>query len=124
MRTSTAGRQPIFLDVQLGRIVVSCLRHLHECGCGKPGFRGHAGPFAWLFRLTGESALDKVMHSLKRHSARTVNLRRGVAGASVWQDGYFDRALRAEEDIRAVARYIVANPLRAKLCRHVGDYPL
>jgi hypothetical protein len=24
----------------------------------------------------------------------------------------------------AVARYIVANPLRAGLCRHLGDYPL
>ena len=43
---------------------------------------------------------------------------------TVWQPGYFDRALRAEEDVREVARYIVANPLRASLCQYIGDYPL
>ena len=42
----------------------------------------------------------------------------------VWQKGYFDRALRYEEDLKAAARYIIANPLRAGLVAQVGDYPL
>ena len=29
-----------------------------------------------------------------------------------------------DEDMRAMARYIVANPLRASLVEHIGDYPL
>ena len=37
---------------------------------------------------------------------------------------HHDRALRRDEDLLAVARYIVANPLRAGLVRRVGDYPL
>jgi REP element-mobilizing transposase RayT len=40
-----------------------------------------------------------------------------------WMPGYHDRALRREENIVVVARYIVANPLRAGLVRRVRDYP-
>jgi hypothetical protein len=42
----------------------------------------------------------------------------------MWQKGFHDRAIRREEDLRAVARYIIANPLRAGLVRRVHDYPL
>jgi len=41
----------------------------------------------------------------------------------VWQKGFHDHALRQEEDLRQVARYIVANPLRAGLANNIGDYP-
>ena len=44
-------------------------------------------------------------------------------GTSVWQRGFHDHALRQEEDLRRVARYIVANPLRAGLAKNIGDYP-
>jgi len=36
---------------------------------------------------------------------------------------YHDRALRREYDVVRVARYIIANPLRAGLVDKVGDYP-
>ena len=42
----------------------------------------------------------------------------------VWQQGFHDRALRREDDLVKVARYVVANPLRAGLVRKYGDYPL
>ena len=41
----------------------------------------------------------------------------------VWRSGYYDRAIRCEEQIKTAARYIVANPLRAKLVDRVGNYP-
>jgi putative transposase len=41
----------------------------------------------------------------------------------LWQPGYFDRALRKEDDRLAVARYLVANPLRAGIVQRIGDYP-
>ena len=41
----------------------------------------------------------------------------------LWQEGYFDRVLRPGDDAQAVARYIVANPLRAGLVRRPEDYP-
>ncbi|KPC24144.1 Uncharacterized protein ABJ99_1024 [Pseudomonas syringae pv. cilantro] len=43
---------------------------------------------------------------------------------TLWQSGYHDQAVRSEQDMVGLARYIVANPLRAGLVKKVGDYPL
>lgn len=44
-------------------------------------------------------------------------------GSRLWQPGFHHRALRAEDDLLAVARYVVANPIRAGLSRSFGGYP-
>ncbi len=44
-------------------------------------------------------------------------------GESLWQPGYHERVLRDDEGTEAVARYILANPVRAGLTRELGDYP-
>ena len=41
----------------------------------------------------------------------------------LWQRGYYEHVLRDDEDMFGVARYIVENPLRAKLVSNVLDYP-
>jgi REP element-mobilizing transposase RayT len=41
----------------------------------------------------------------------------------LWQEGYDDRFLRADEATLDVVAYIVANPIRAGLCKDVRDYP-
>jgi putative transposase len=45
------------------------------------------------------------------------------ARAKLWQRGYFDRILRADEDTPSVARYILENPVRAGLVPQPLDYP-
>ena len=42
----------------------------------------------------------------------------------IWQPGYFERVLREEDDARILARYIVNNPVRARLVESPADYPL
>ena len=42
----------------------------------------------------------------------------------IWQKGFHDRAMRRDEDIRAVARYMVMNPIRAHIVSRIWDYPL
>ncbi|MBO6279729.1 MAG: transposase, partial [Pseudomonas sp.] len=42
----------------------------------------------------------------------------------IWQRGYHDRAVRQEEDIKNIARYIIKNPIRSQLTSRIGDYPL
>jgi hypothetical protein len=59
---------------------------------------------------------------LKGASACQVNAALGRHGAA-WQKGFYDRALRSDEDVVVVARYIVANPLRNGLVERIGDYP-
>ena len=41
----------------------------------------------------------------------------------LWQEGYYERVLREEDDARALARYVVNNPLRAGLVTTPADYP-
>lgn len=42
----------------------------------------------------------------------------------LWQRGYYDRVLRLDEDPRAVAAYIVMNPVRAGLVPRPEDHAL
>jgi REP element-mobilizing transposase RayT len=54
---------------------------------------------------------------------RTGRAHRAACGGRLWQEGFFDRVLRDEESTIDVARYIVANPIRAGLCTNIRDYP-
>jgi hypothetical protein len=44
------------------------------------------------------------------------------AQARLWQENYFERTLREEDDCLGVAAYILGNPLRAGLCDRFGNY--
>lgn len=76
----------------------------------------------WLLQLGERDSLRRVVNRLKSASARYVNRVRATSGG-VWAKTFHDHGLRREEDLQAVARYIIANPLRAGLVRRIGDYP-
>ncbi len=44
-------------------------------------------------------------------------------GQRLWQHGYYDRVLRNDESTREVARYVLANPVRAGLVGTPEEYP-
>ncbi len=100
------------------------MRHLtHEQEIENLAFVIMPDHLHWLLALRDGAKLSQVMHALKGYSAFRINQslqRRGP----IWQSGYHDRALRRDEDLLAMARYIVANPLRAGLVQKLGDYPL
>ena len=118
----TRERMPVFHSWQLGRQVVHVLQRETEsantlCYVVMPDH------VHWLMQLTGRKALSSVVRTVKAASAMRINLIRG-SREPLWQKGFHDHALRGEEDIRALARYVVANPLRAGLVERIGDYPL
>jgi hypothetical protein len=41
----------------------------------------------------------------------------------LWQAGYYERILRDDDAPRAIARYIIANPVRAGLVTSPLEYP-
>jgi putative transposase len=41
----------------------------------------------------------------------------------LWQPRYYDHIVRAEEDLRAIAEYIVNNPVRKGLVKRAEDWP-
>ncbi|AWY41750.1 transposase [Pseudomonas putida] len=119
----THERQPIFNDLYVGRLVVNEFRRAHEAGyVTSIAWVVMPDHFHWLVELHNGD-LPKLMQATKARSTRHINQKRNLS-APIWQKGYFDRALRREEDLKAAARYIIANPLRAGLVDHIGDYPL
>jgi putative transposase len=79
--------------------------------------------FHWLMALNEARDLSTIVANVKSLSAKILNQQMHRSGP-VWQAGFYDRAIRRSEDLADVARYIVANPLRAKLVRSIGEYPL
>ena len=120
--TVTHRREPIFSDFRLGRSVVSTLRDASS-SAETLAYVVMPDHLHWLMQLKEGQELSSVIRFVKGRSARRINSLRERSG-SVWAKGYFDQALRAEDDLKDFARYIVANPLRAGLVRSVGDYPL
>ena len=76
----------------------------------------------WMVQLGTKTSLSHSVNRLKSASARRLNQYLGREG-SVWANAFHDRALRREDDLKAMARYVVANPLRAGLVEKVGNYP-
>jgi putative transposase len=119
----TFDRRAVFSDVALGHRVISQFRRT----CAKTKFailayclmpdhahllvegRSERSDFRGLIKSLKQS-------SGQRHASRTKR--------RLWQEGYWDRVLRPDDDAKKVARYIVENPVRAGLVRCAADYPL
>ena len=116
-------REPVFSDWRAGRLVVDQFRQAQtERYADSLAWVVMPDHFHWLVELQN-STLAQLMLATKSRSARAINAYLGRSGR-FWQKGFHDRALRREENLLAAARYIVANPLRARLVRRVQDYPL
>lgn len=125
LTTVTANREPLFSNFQLGRIVIRSMRHHHDAGyINSLAFVVMPDHVHWLVQLNDRYTLPALMRSFKGYTSKQVNEFYKKTGRRIWQPGYHDHALREEEDIKQIARYIVANPLRAGLVEHIGDYPL
>ena len=121
---TTLGREPIFECLWHGRILVDLIRIQQE--------EGHVISLAfvvmpdhvhWLLHLTGARSLSTVINAVKSGSSRRINEHVGRR-QKLWQKGFYDRAIRREEDLVGIARYIVTNPLRAGLTDSVSKFPL
>jgi REP element-mobilizing transposase RayT len=122
LTTSTANRAPVFDDFQAARFCISAMHYQQRLGRVESlAYVLMPDHLHWLVELQ-QGELAGVMKSVKAFSSRQVNKMFQRSG-QLWQDGYHDRALRCDEDIMAVARYVVANPVRAGLVDRVFDYP-
>ncbi len=77
--------------------------HLHAL-CEGADDRSHLLKFVHMFK-------QRTAHDFKRQTR-----------AILWQASFFDRHLRADEDLKAVVGYILANPVRAGLVQRADDY--
>ena len=116
------NRQPYFYDFCLSRILINEFRRTHTEGLVESlAWVVMPDHFHWLIELR-DASLSTVMQRTKSRSALAIGCALG-GPVKLWQKGYHDRAIRYDEDLASVARYVVANPLRAGLVQRLGDYP-
>ena len=115
--TVCRARYPFFNDFYNARTLINALRISDFLGRTRTCcFVVMPDHLHWLFVLGDSSDLPKAVHAVKSISTRRI-------GRGLWQKGFHDHAIRHEEDIKQVARYVVANPLRAGLVDSLRDYP-
>ena len=112
----TAERQRIFDDFSAARVLIQILKaESDKQRASTLAFVVMPDHLHWLMQLGETTELAQSVRGIK--SITTHRL-----GRQVWQRGYHDHAVRREEDIKALARYVVANPVRAGLSVSVGAY--
>ena len=117
------AQAPVFRDFDVARAAAATL--------ASPESLGGSRLLAWvlmpdhlhlLLQLGEAETLAVVVSRIKARSATAAN-RAGRRRGAVWGRGFHDHAVRRDEDLRVLAGYIVANPLRAGLARGCGAYP-
>ena len=75
-----------------------------------------------VFRLLhGNRGISKIMQSLKRVSARKCNINL-TRKRSFWQDESYDRLIRDEIELYFIIRYVLLNPVNAKLAKKWNEW--
>lgn len=121
--TTTLDRQRLFSNFNAGCAAAKCIEDKKLLGDAKM--------LVWVLmpdhlhgmvQLGERDELGTVVNRLKSASARHTNGALCRTGG-VWTRAYHDHALRRDEDLAGVARYVIANPVRAGLVTQVGNYP-
>lgn len=120
----THDRTPVFNDWRLARLLIAEMHQAHEAKTATSlAWVVMPDHLHWLIEL-GDTPVQTLMQHIKSRSAIAINKASTEHKGKLWQKGFHDQALRREDNLQSVARYIVANPLRAGLVKHIGDYPL
>ncbi len=121
--TTTIERLKLFEDFGAGCAAARCFEDVRLLGNAKMlAWVLMPDHVHWLLQLGERDELSTVANRLKSASARHVNRALRRTG-EVWAKAFHDHALRSEDDLQDMARYVVANPLRARLVERIGDYP-
>ena len=121
LTTVTHERQQIFTQFNYARGVIQQLRQAELDGlCRSLAWVVMPDHVHWLIELQS-GTLSCLMRRFKSRSSHAL-YQRGMSRKKIWQPGYQNRALRRKESVLHVARYIVANPIRAGLVDRAGDY--
>jgi putative transposase len=119
--TVVKNRKRIFEDFRCARSLIKIAKELHHSkDVSSIAWVVMPDHFHWLFSLGYRKTLPEVMKALKAISAQRINALK-ASRDPVWQKSYYDHAIRSDEDIKRIARYVVANPLRAGLASEIGN---
>jgi putative transposase len=73
-----------------------------------------------LAGVRDDASLIPCVEVMRQRSSRAAKAAQGIR---LWQDGYFERVLRDDDQLEIAAQYIFDNPVRAQLVRSATDWP-
>lgn len=113
--TVTKSRQPFFEDLYAARALIKIL-HSHETMADAHTMCFVVMPdhLHWLLQLKTKKDLSTTVPSVKSRASKALR-------QTVWHKGFHDRAVRRDDDVVAIARYIIADPIRVDLS--LREYP-
>jgi REP element-mobilizing transposase RayT len=113
----TAERQRVFEQFSAARTLIGYMKTENDLQrANTVAFVVMPDHLHWLMQLGESATLSQVVRGVKSLTSHRL-------GYPVWQRGYHDHAVRHDEDLKAMSRYVIANPIRAGLVSSVGDYP-
>ncbi|MFZ5833483.1 MAG: transposase [Planctomycetota bacterium] len=116
------NRQPVFLDDGDYLAFLKTLADLKERKQFELyGYCLMANHIHLLLRPISESVSRIVQSLLVSHTHRYHRFH--STGGHVWQGRFKSPVIQDDEHLLTVLRYIEANPLRAQMTEHAGDYP-
>ena len=112
----TLNRAGIFADFEAARTLVRILNHPQDrLRYSTLAYVLMPDHLHWLLQLGEQENLSQCVQRVKSLSAKAIR-------PDLWQKGFHDRAVREEDDLVRIARYVIANPVRAGLVSRVGAY--
>ncbi|MFC3915085.1 transposase [Pseudaeromonas sharmana] len=119
----THQRERHFAEWKIGRLVCHEMKQLHDLDeVNSLAWVIMPEHCHWLFQLRNIE-LARCMLKFKSRSALALNHHLQRSGR-IWQPGYYERAMRSDDEVKQAARYIIDNPVRRGLVNKIHDYPL
>jgi REP element-mobilizing transposase RayT len=120
--TNIYHRQKIFSNPEIANIVLSAIFFLKEKGYYRIySFVIMPEHLHLIILPQNKKTVSQIMHSLKSYTAKKINNLLGRSG-KIWQDGFYERIIRNENDLREKAIYIENNPVRERLVEEPEKY--
>lgn len=115
------NRQPVFNSLWTGRCFALSIgdlqSHAHTwCYVVMPDH------IHWLMQPLESLNLSQCVQRIKSFTTRRLH-QGGFIEKVVWQRGFHDHAVRKDEELKTLARYVISNPIRAGLVKRIADYP-
>ena len=120
---ATRHRKPLLTSLPSARIVIRSLKHADQSEWTRTlAFVVMPDHVHWCAELGDVHRLERVVNAIKSYTANRLRQWHRIRG-SIWQEGFHDRAARRHDNVEAMCRYIIANPIRAGMCAELGDFP-
>ena len=117
----TEGRRPALLEEKAADVIVDSVLFLREGGRIRLlGFVVMPDHVHLAFALKENQSLDRVMKSFKSYTGMRIGKILGVR--PLWQEGYYDHALRDMKDFESRLNYMHDNPVRKGLAERRECY--